>query len=90
MEEAFLTEEYALAHEDESELIDGLKQEIVKQIDIIDKLLPFFLKLKTSDRDALAEALTHHHRETKERVIDSYGEATEETYKVCIINICPC
>jgi len=81
MEEAFLTEDYAQAHEEENDLIEDLKQEIVKQIDIIDKLLPFFDKMKTSDRDALSQAFHHHHGETKERVNDRYGETTEDTYK---------
>ena len=84
LEEAFLTEEYAKEHPDEDDLIESLKEEIVKQVDIIDHLLVLFDKLRGPEQKLLSTTLAEHHMETKERVHERYGEPDEEMYKVHI------
>ena len=84
MEEAFLTEEYAKEHPDEEDLIEGLKKEIVKQVDIIDHLLVLFEKLRGQEQKLLSTTLAEHHMETKERVQERYWKPDDDMYKVNI------
>ena len=84
LEEAFLTEEYAKEHPDEEDLIEGLKKEIVKQVDIIDHLLVLFEKLRGQEQKLLSTTLAEHHMETKERVQERYWKPDDDMYKVNI------
>jgi hypothetical protein len=95
IEEAFLTPTDAENHPEDAELIAGLKMEIIKQVEIVDKLLyNHFEKMKTPELEPLSEALKEHHEITKERVDRLWrcncglatcvmcGDAKDEIYKV--------
>lgn len=82
IEEAFLTDEYAGEHPGNNQLIMDLKREIVKQITIIDKLLPHLGEL-TTNRE-LFEVMLDEHCKTRKRVNSIYGESSDDLFKVSV------
>ena len=90
LEEAFLTDGYARDNPDHDSLIKQLKREIVKQVGLIDQLLPLWNKKRMTELDAKLSkdleakraAFEKYHGETRTRVEELYGVADDDTYKV--------
>ena len=84
IEEAFLTAEYEKANPDHKGLIKQLKDEIKKQIHILDLLLPFFEYRVKGDigKEPVLNAFKEHHKINKKKIKDTYGENDDDTLKV--------
>ena len=84
MEKAFLTEEYAKEFPEHKDHIESLKHEVIKQVGLINKLLPIYddkMGTKTATQDSKRDAFTEFHDKTKERT-SGYGKVDENTFMV--------
>ena len=84
IEEAFLTEKYEKENPDHKDMIKQLKDEIKKQIHILDDLLPVYLHRIKGDRarEPTGEAFKEHHKINRKKIKETYGENDDNTLKV--------
>ena len=84
IEEAFLTEKYEKENPDHKDLIKQLKDEIKKQIHILDDLLPVYLHRIRDDkaRWPTGQAFEEHHKINRKKIKETYGENDDDTLKV--------
>ena len=84
IEEAFLTETYEKENPDHKDLIKQLKDEIKKQIHILDDLLPVYLHRIKDDkaRQPTGQAFEEHHKINRKKIKETYGENDDDTLKV--------
>ena len=82
IEEAFLTPEYEEANEDDKDLIKELKEEIIKQTKVVEKLLPIHDKYKDPAMGPMHEAIADQFEETKNLLFSKYGTVYEGNFKV--------
>eukprot|EP00092_Neocalanus_flemingeri_P017839 GFUD01019303.1.p1 GENE.GFUD01019303.1~~GFUD01019303.1.p1 ORF type:complete len:1705 (+),score=380.42 GFUD01019303.1:51-5165(+) len=86
IEEAFLTPEYEDEHEDEKDLLQELKQEIIKQTKIVEGLLPIHDQYKDDSMGPMHDAISEKFEETKTHVHSKYGTTYEDTFKEPTLN----
>jgi len=86
IEEAFLTPEYEEEHPEDKDLIDALKQEIVKQTKIVEGLLPIHDKHKAPAMGPMHDVIVEKFEETKALVQNKYGTAFDENFKEPTLN----
>ena len=83
LEDAFLTPAYAEEHPEHHEMIETIKTEIVKQVDLIDHLLAFYPRMITEERSKETyRVYQEFHGKLKERVHSQYDIANADMYKV--------
>ena len=83
LEDAFLTPGYAEEHPEHHEMIETIKTEIVKQVDLIDHLLSFYPRMITEERSKETyQVYQEFHGKLKERVHSCYDFANADMYKV--------
>ena len=84
IEEAFLTEKYEKENPDHKDLIKQLKDEIKKQIHILDDLLPVYQHRIKDDkaRGPTGQAFEEHHKINRKKIKETYGENDDDTLKV--------
>merc|ERR550534_2466741 len=88
IEEAFINEEYESLNPDDMHYITQIKDEIKRQVSIIEELLP--LHDEQSDNEPMQEAMEEEFKKLKEGVIEKYGDIEKkklEGFRVSIIFI---
>ena len=88
IEEAFINEEYESLNTDDMPYITQIKDEIKRQVSIIEELLP--LHDEQSDNKPMQEAMEEEFKKLKEGVIEKYGDIEKkklEGFRVSIIFI---
>ena len=88
IEEAFINEEYESLNPDDMTYITQIKDEIKRQVSIIEELLP--LHDEQSDNKPMQEAMEEEFKKLKDGVIEKYGDIEKkklEGFRVSIIFI---
>lgn len=88
IEEAFINEEYESLNPDDMPYITQIKDEIKRQVSIIEELLP--LHDEQSDNKPMQEAMEEEFKKLKDGVIEKYGDIEKkklEGFRVSIIFI---
>ena len=75
IEKAFLTEQYEKENPSDKDLIEQLKNEIMKQIHILDKMLPFYEKRAEADktRELTSKTFEEFHKKSRKHFLETYG-----------------
>ena len=79
IEEAFINEEYERLNPEDAPYISNIKDEIKRQVSIIEELLP--LHAEQSDNKPMQEAMEEEFEKLKTTVFDKYGHVGEQEKK---------
>lgn len=79
IEEAFINEEYESMNPEDKPYVTKIKDEIKRQVAIIQELLP--LHAEQSDNKPMQEAMEEEFQKLKTTVLDKYGEVGEQERK---------
>ena len=79
IEEAFINEEFERLNPEDAPYISNIKDEIKRQVSIIEELLP--LHAEQSDNKPMQEAMEEEFEKLKTTVFDKYGHVGEQEKK---------
>ena len=70
-----MTEQYEKENPNDKDLIEQLKNEIMKQIHILDKMLPFYEKRAEADktRELTSKTFEEFHKKSRKHFLETYG-----------------